>query len=60
MELTTRRAEYSDHDQLRKLVHEVHKLHVSNRSDVYAEVEDPFAFDRFQSLLVNENTKAYA
>jgi len=59
MEFTIRNAENSDHDQLRKLVKEVHDLHVSIRPDVYEDVDDPFTFERFQSLLVNESTEAY-
>lgn len=59
MNISIRKAELKDHEQIRTLVKEVHKLHVSNRPDVYEDVEDPFTFERFQNLLLDTNTESY-
>jgi ribosomal protein S18 acetylase RimI-like enzyme len=59
MELIIRKAEFSDHEQIRTLVKEVHKLHVINRPDIYEDVLDPFTEVRYKSLLEDSKTEAY-
>jgi diamine N-acetyltransferase len=59
MEITIRKAELTDLTQIRELVKEVHILHVYNRSDVYADVDDPFTEERFKNILEDTKTEAY-
>ncbi|HXK49784.1 MAG TPA: GNAT family N-acetyltransferase [Clostridiales bacterium] len=59
MVIKIRKAEFSDHSQIRDLVKEVHELHFSNRPDVYEDIEDPFTEERFKSLLEDIKTDAF-
>lgn len=59
MEITVRKAELSDLAQICELVKEVHSLHVSNRPDIYEDVDDPFTEERFRNMLEDLKTEAF-
>ena len=49
-----RKAETSDFQGVHKLIMQVHKLHVNERSDIYKDI-DPMNFDEFKIELSNSN-----
>lgn len=49
-----RNARIEDFKEVHKLIMQVHKLHVNERSDVYRDV-DPLNFEEFQKELSNDN-----
>ena len=49
-----RKAETSDFQGVHKLIMQVHKLHVNERSDLYKDI-DPMNFDEFKIELSNSN-----
>lgn len=52
-----RKAKPNDFQGVHKLIMQVHKLHVSNRNDIYRDV-DPMNFEEFKTELSN-NTNIY-
>ena len=49
-----RKAEANDFQGIHKLIMQVHKLHVTERNDIYKDI-DPIDFDEFQTELSNNN-----
>ena len=49
-----RKAETNDFQGIHKLIMQVHKLHVTERNDIYKDI-DPIGFDEFKTELSNNN-----
>ena len=52
--LTIRKANINDFDQIHKLVKQVHYLHIQERSDIYKDI-DPIDKESYQEELSNNN-----
>ncbi|MEG6567611.1 GNAT family N-acetyltransferase [Thermoanaerobacterium saccharolyticum] len=59
MNIKIREALFNDYKSISTLVKEVHSLHVKNRPDVYADVENPFTEERFKEILNDEKTRIF-
>ncbi|WP_223814628.1 MULTISPECIES: GNAT family N-acetyltransferase [Thermoanaerobacterium] len=59
MNIKIREALFNDYESISILVKEVHSLHVKNRRDVYADVENPFTEERFKEILSDGKTKVF-
>ena len=44
-----------DFEKVNTVMQEVHALHVKNRPDLYIDVEEPYARDKFEADIDNEN-----
>ena len=49
-----RKAEIEDFNKVHRLIMQVHKLHVKERTDIYKDV-DPMSFEEFKNELSNSN-----
>lgn len=49
-----RKAETNDFQDIHKLIMQIHKLHVTERNDIYKDI-DPIGFDEFKTKLSNNN-----
>lgn len=49
-----RKAKLNDFSGIHKLIMQVHRLHVSNRNDIYKDI-DPMNFEEFKTELSNSN-----
>ncbi len=47
--------ELQDFEKVNTVLREVHALHVTNRPDLYIDVEEPYARDKFETDIKNEN-----
>jgi diamine N-acetyltransferase len=59
MNLVVREANTHDFLDISKLTAEVHKLHLSNRPDVYADINDPLVKQHFIELLNDTKAKIF-
>ncbi|MDK2828130.1 MAG: hypothetical protein PWP67_930 [Clostridium butyricum] len=59
MNIKIREATQNDYESISTLVKEVHSLHVKNRPDVYADVDNPFTEERFKEILDDDKTKIF-
>lgn len=55
METKIRDMALEDYNEVKKLMVEVHKLHLSNRGDIYKE-SDPMTLDQFKDILRNDDS----
>ena len=53
-EIIIRKAEIEDFNKIHRLIMQVHKLHVKERTDIYKDV-DPMNFEEFKNELSNNN-----
>ncbi len=59
MSLNIRKAVLTDYLKVNELVKEVHQLHVSQRPDVYVEIDTPLEIAYFEQLVSDANTTVW-
>lgn len=58
MEISVRNFALEDFESINLLMKQVHKLHLENRPDIYAEIDNPLSENDFKNIVQDENSVA--